>query len=157
MNHQSRFDAGYFYVLYVHKILDGLPRWLNDKELAYQCQRHRRCKVKKVLWRRKWQPTAYSCQNISGTKEPGRPQSWGHNRVRHDWAQMHENIGTTAYIWNLYVNKYIWSTKLIPVTDRCVLSKMFGKHQSRGRSRHISKYVPLIFYEMWWVCLYKLV
>ena len=36
----------------------GLPRWCSGKESAYQC---RRCRfnnwVKKIPWRRKWQPT----------------------------------------------------------------------------------------------------
>ena len=40
----------------------GLPRWLSDKESACQC---RRCEfdpwVRKIPWRRKWQPTPYSC------------------------------------------------------------------------------------------------
>jgi len=39
----------------------GLPRWLSGKELACQCRRHKRCGfdpwVRKILWRRKWQPT----------------------------------------------------------------------------------------------------
>ena len=38
----------------------GLPRWLNGKESACQCSRHRRCGfnpwVGKIPWRRKWQP-----------------------------------------------------------------------------------------------------
>jgi len=37
----------------------GLPRWLSCKELACQC---RRCRfdpwVRKIPWRRKWQPTS---------------------------------------------------------------------------------------------------
>ena len=42
----------------------GLPRWLSNKESACQCsscRRHRRHRfdtwVRKILWRRKWQPT----------------------------------------------------------------------------------------------------
>ena len=39
----------------------GLPRWLNGKESACRCSRHRRCGfspwVGKIPWRRKWQPT----------------------------------------------------------------------------------------------------
>ena len=38
--------------------LSGLPRWLSGKESACQCRRHRLdIWVRKVLWRRKWQPT----------------------------------------------------------------------------------------------------
>jgi len=39
----------------------GLPRWLSGKESAYQCRSHRSHRfdtwVRKVPWRRKWQPT----------------------------------------------------------------------------------------------------
>ena len=39
----------------------GLPRWFNGKESACQCKRHRRLLldpwVRKIPWRRKWQPT----------------------------------------------------------------------------------------------------
>ena len=38
-----------------------LSRWLNGKESVCQCRRHRRCRfdpwVRKIPWRRKWQPT----------------------------------------------------------------------------------------------------
>ena len=37
------------------------PRLLSSKEFAYHCRRHRRCGfnpwVRKIYWRRKWQPT----------------------------------------------------------------------------------------------------
>ena len=39
----------------------GLPRWLSGKEHACQCRRHRRHGfnpwIRKIPWRRKWQPT----------------------------------------------------------------------------------------------------
>ena len=39
----------------------GLPRWCRGKESAYQCMRRRRHRfnpwVRKIPWRRKWQPT----------------------------------------------------------------------------------------------------
>ena len=39
----------------------GVPRWRSDKEPAYQCWRHKRCRidpwVRKIPWRRKWQPS----------------------------------------------------------------------------------------------------
>ena len=40
---------------------DRLPRWLSDKESAYQCRRCRRLRfdpwVGKIPWKKKWQPT----------------------------------------------------------------------------------------------------
>ena len=44
----------------------GLPRWLSGKESSCQCRRPRRQGVGsqawgKIPWKRKWQPTEYSC------------------------------------------------------------------------------------------------
>ena len=43
----------------------GLPRWPNGEESACQCRSCRRYRfhplVWKIPWRRKWQPTSYSC------------------------------------------------------------------------------------------------
>ena len=45
-------------------IAKGLPRWLSEKESACQCRRHKKCGfdlwVRKIPWRRKWQPTPVS-------------------------------------------------------------------------------------------------
>ena len=42
-------------------VKEGLPRWLSGKESACQSRRCKRCRfdpwVRKILWRRKWQPT----------------------------------------------------------------------------------------------------
>ena len=42
-----------------------LPRWLSGKESACQCRRCRSLRfdpwIRKIPWRRKWQPTPYSC------------------------------------------------------------------------------------------------
>jgi len=39
----------------------GLPWWLSGKESTCQCKRHSRCRldswIRKIPWRRKWQPT----------------------------------------------------------------------------------------------------
>ena len=60
----SRIDCKYFYgkvmFLFFNRLSRFviLPRWLSGKESAYQC---RRCEidpwVRKIPWRRKWQPT----------------------------------------------------------------------------------------------------
>ena len=66
----------------------GLPRWLSGKEPACQCRRHTRCQfnpwVRKIPWRRAWQPTL-----VSLTGEFHRQRSLagyspqGHKRVGH--------------------------------------------------------------------------
>ena len=43
--------------------------------------------VRKISWRRKWQPTpVFLSGKIPWTEDPGRLQSMGSQRVRHDWA-----------------------------------------------------------------------
>ena len=65
--------------------------WCNGKGSAYQCRRHKRCRldpcIRKILWSRKWQPTPVFL--------PGKPHGqrslvdcnpWGCKGVEHDWV-----------------------------------------------------------------------
>ena len=65
-----------------------LPRWLSGKEHACQCRRRRRRGfnpwIRKIPWRRKWQPLQHSCLGKPMDREPGGLQSTGSQRVRHD-------------------------------------------------------------------------
>jgi len=58
-----------------------LLRWLSSKESTCQCRRQKRLKfylwAKKILWRRKWQPTPVFLLEIPWTEKPGRLQSIG--------------------------------------------------------------------------------
>ena len=68
-----------------------LPRWLSGKESACQCRRHERLRfnpwVRKIIWRRKWQPTPVFLPGESPwTEEPGGLQSMGSQRVRNSWG-----------------------------------------------------------------------
>ena len=73
----------------------GLPRWLNGKESACQCRRHKRCRfnpwVGKIPRIRKWPSTPqYSSWKIPWTEEPGGVQSIGsQNSLTQlsNWAQ----------------------------------------------------------------------
>ena len=63
-------------------ILQGLPRWHSDKECACQCRRCGFDRVRKIPWRRKWQPTAiflpaeaHGLRNLEGYS------LWGCKRV----------------------------------------------------------------------------
>ena len=48
----------------------GLPWWLRGKESACQCRRHGFYPwVRKIPWRRKWQPTPVSCLESSMDRE----------------------------------------------------------------------------------------
>ena len=63
--------------------LPWLPRWLSDKESACRQWKHGFDPwVGKIPWRRKWQPNSnIFAWRIPWTKEPGRLQSMGSQRV----------------------------------------------------------------------------
>ena len=62
------------------------PGGSDGKRVCRQCRRPRFDPwVGKILWRRKWQPTPVLLPGkFHGTEEPGRLQSMGSQRVRHD-------------------------------------------------------------------------
>ena len=64
-------------------------RWLSGKDSACQCRSHRRRGfnpwVKKIPWRRKWQPTLIFLPGRShGQRSLAGYSPWGGKRVRHD-------------------------------------------------------------------------
>ena len=80
----------------------GFPggSWLSGKEPASQCRRFRRLEfdpwVKKILWRRKWQPT-----HILAGKNPMDREAWqsvGWQKAGHDWATKHSKMVNKAVI-----------------------------------------------------------
>ena len=87
------------HVVYIYKA-DGT----SGKEAACQCRRHKRCGmdpwVGKIPWRRAWQPTPVFLPGDSPwTEEPGRLQSIGSHRVRHDWSNL---AHMQALLWKEY-------------------------------------------------------
>ena len=53
-----------------------LPRWLSGKESACRCRRHR---VRKIRWRKKWQPTPVFLPGEShGQRSLVGYSPWGH-------------------------------------------------------------------------------
>ena len=74
----------------------GFPGGAGGKEPACQC---RRCRdrfdpwVKKIPWRRAWQPSPMFLPGESHcTQEPGRLQSIGLQRVRYNWRKNNHKI-----------------------------------------------------------------
>ena len=68
----------------------GLPRWCSGKDSACQCRRRKRLGfnlwVRKIPWRRKWQPTPVSLPGKShGQRSLAGHSPWG-PRVRYDLA-----------------------------------------------------------------------
>ena len=65
----------------------GFPSGANDKESICQCRRHKKHEfnpwVRKILWRKKWQPTpVFLLGKIPRTEEPGRLQAMGSQKSR---------------------------------------------------------------------------
>ena len=85
----------------------GLPWQLNGKESACQCRRSVFDPwVKKIPWTRKWQPTPVFLK-IQLSEEPGRLQSTGYRRVRHDRAHYRElsNVFSSS---RQYALQWMW-------------------------------------------------
>ena len=56
--------------------------------------------VGKIPWRRAWQPALLFLPGESPwIEEPGRRQSTGSQRVRHDWATKHSSAKRLYYMW----------------------------------------------------------
>ena len=77
------------FILYCGKIVMGYPGGAGGKESPCQCRRHKGCRfdpwVKKMPWRRTWQPTpAFLPGESPWTEEPGGLQSIRSQRVGHD-------------------------------------------------------------------------
>ena len=74
----------------------GFPRWLSDKESACQCKRHGFDPwVRKIPWRRKWQPSPVSLPGKS-RRQRSLAGLWGHKE-----SDTTENAHTrAATMWN---------------------------------------------------------
>ena len=77
--------------------VNELPRWLSGKDSACQCKRCKSCRrhgfdpwVRKILCRRKWQPTPEFLPGEShGQRSLVGCSPQGVQRVGRDWARMH--------------------------------------------------------------------
>ena len=89
----------------------GLPRWLSNKESTCQCKRRRFDPwVRKIPWRRRWQPTAIFLPGKSHRQRSLAGYSpQGHWRVRHhlateqqeqllNWDDLHSWKGPNPFV-----------------------------------------------------------
>ena len=89
-------------------LISGLiPKWLSGKKPTCQCRRRGfHPWVRKIPWRRKWQPTPVSClENPMDREEAGGLQPMESQRVRHDRAMEHTRAAPTSlplWIWVYY-------------------------------------------------------
>ena len=92
------------------------------KEATCQCWRCRSLEfnpwVRKIPWSRKWRLTlVFLPQNIPRTKEPGRLQTMGLQRVRHNWATKHTVCIYTLRL--LYPFICCWTFMLLLCSGYC--------------------------------------
>ena len=73
-------------IIFYHSL--GLPWWLSGKESFCHCRRYGfNPWVRKIPWRRKWQPTPVFLSGEShGQRSLAGYNPWGHQRVGHDLA-----------------------------------------------------------------------
>ena len=90
---------------FIHNVLaTGLPRCTGGKEPSCKCKRHKRHGlnpwVRKIPWRRAWQPTQYSC-----LKNPMDRRAWWTivHRVTKSWNQLKQLNTHVLTIWSLIV------------------------------------------------------
>ena len=78
----------------------GFPDGTSGKESACQCRRHKRCGfnpwVRKIPWRKKWQPTpvflpgeSYGQRSLAGYSPWGRKQSEMTEMTTHAWGTVY--------------------------------------------------------------------
>ena len=82
----------------------GLPRWLSGKEFTCQCKRQGFDPwVRKILWRRKWQPTPVFLPGKShGQRSLVGYSPWGHKRVGRDWVTKEQHNYLLSFIYHSF-------------------------------------------------------
>ena len=89
--------------------------------------------VRKIPWRRKWQPTPVFLPGESPwTEEPGELQSMGSQRVRHDWA-------TNPFTFSIHVMKqeqdkfrFMWDDRQQYTPEWCYFSYFMLQYSIKG-------------------------
>ena len=93
---RTNFTFKYIYVyIYIYSMiislflyLTGFPGGISGKQPTCQCRRYKRCRfnpwVRKIPWRREWQPLQYSCLGNPMDRGAWRATVHGTQRIRHD-------------------------------------------------------------------------
>ena len=135
----------------------SFPRWLSSKESACQCRRHRRCRfnpwVRKIPWRRKWQPTPvflpgkfHRQRTLAGyspwglkvldTTEYHYVESEIYKRyqvVEHRSPELRKNIWAEEIFWGNLISNWRLSVYGLSYSGRNIKGEDTNKY-NRGRS-----------------------
>ena len=139
----------------------SFPRWLSSKESACQCRRHRRCRfnpwVRKIPWRRKWQPTPvflpgkfHRQRTLAGyspwglkvldTTEYHYVESEIYKRyqvVEHRSPELRKNIWAEEIFWGNLISNWRLSVYGLSYSGRNIKGEDTNKY-NRGRSSTLS-------------------
>ena len=87
-------------LLSFYRVPGGRPWWLRGKESAYQCKRYGfNPGVRKITWRRKWQPTPVFLPGKShGQRSLVGYSPWGHKRIGCDLATKNNNYVPDSFL-----------------------------------------------------------
>ena len=127
--------------------LMGFPGGASGKNPTCQCRRHKTCGfdpwVRKILWRRAWQPTAVSLPGESWTEEPGRLQSMGSQRVRQNWA-----TSLSFFLFSLCMGYQDWPsrTHIVPQVFWEALKGLPSPPKATAKSNGLILVKPLHLY-----------
>ena len=115
---------------------DGYSQWLSSEESTCQCRRYRfdTC-VRKIPWRRKWQPTAVFLSGKShGQRSLVAYIPWGHKKVGHDLAtkQQHVKKACMERLHHILITNTMWWDRLK------------GPNKCRRKYRMISSCLPFL-------------
>ena len=132
------------FFFFFHLWASLVSQLLNGKVPTFQC---RRCRfdpwVRKIPWRRKWQPTPVSLPGKSqGQRSLEGYSPWGRRRVRHNWAtKQQQHMPSVSHLWCFCYIAKSCQTLLWPHGPRCRL-RCFWFCSSCGYS-----IVPVTFIE----------
>ena len=94
---------------YNYRDHSGLPGGTSGKETTFQCKRHRfNPWVRKIQWRRKWQPNPVFLPGKShGQRNPAGYSPWDRRRVGHDWAHRGTTQEIALPVWACEAHRWI--------------------------------------------------
>ena len=141
---------GFKNVSFIQKytLMQWFPRWHSSKESACQCRRHKRCGfdpwVRKIPWRRKWQPTtvflpgeSHGWRSLAGLQIPVHEIAKSQTRLAHTCTHTHTPSG-----WHIpaYITLFVLQFLVLPFG--LTLGKMDLYHQ-RIYAKHFAHFIEV--------------
>ena len=130
-------------------------RWLTDKESACQYRRHKfHPWVRKIPWRRKWQPTPIFLSGKShGQRSMADYSPWGHKKVRHDLETKQQQYTYIYVCVCVCVCVYIYRCVCVCVCNWFTSLYTWNKHIFKSTKGQSVKNLPAVQKtQVWSLC-----